>query len=78
MDYVCDVPGGKTWFRIETEAEAIRESALMPGPLPRPFSVGTRRPDVKHGCGAGPREPPLRAGARRRTRASHPAAASPH
>ncbi|MEH3145568.1 MAG: hypothetical protein PGN34_09500 [Methylobacterium frigidaeris] len=29
MEYVCDAPGGKTWFRIETEAEAMRESALM-------------------------------------------------
>jgi hypothetical protein len=29
MRYVCDAPGGKTWFRIETEAEAIGESALM-------------------------------------------------
>ncbi|ACL56512.1 hypothetical protein [Methylobacterium nodulans] len=29
MEFVCDAEGGKTWFRIETEAEAIRESALM-------------------------------------------------
>jgi hypothetical protein len=29
MRYVCDAPGGKTWFRIETEAEAMRESDLM-------------------------------------------------
>jgi hypothetical protein len=29
MKYVCDVPGGKTWFRIETEAEAALESVLM-------------------------------------------------
>jgi hypothetical protein len=29
MKYVCDAPGGKTWFRIETEAEAARESAMM-------------------------------------------------
>src|SRR4051794_36787741 len=29
MQYVCDAPGGKTWFRIENEAEAIAESALM-------------------------------------------------
>lgn len=26
MRYVCDAPGGKAWFRIETEAEALRES----------------------------------------------------
>jgi len=29
MQYVCDAPGGKVWFRIETEAEAVRESELM-------------------------------------------------
>jgi len=29
MRYVCDAPGGKTWFRIETEAEAVAESEVM-------------------------------------------------
>jgi hypothetical protein len=29
MKYVCDAPGGKTWFRIETEAEAVAESETM-------------------------------------------------
>ncbi len=29
MKYVCDAPDGKTWFRMETEAEAEQESALM-------------------------------------------------
>ena len=29
MEYVCDAPGRKTWFRIETEAEAVRESEAM-------------------------------------------------
>lgn len=29
MRYECDAPGGKTWFGIETEAEADAESALM-------------------------------------------------
>src|SRR5437868_2051337 len=29
MEYVCDAPGGKTWFRIETEAEALSESQEM-------------------------------------------------
>lgn len=29
MRYVVDAPNGKTWFRIETETEAIRESELM-------------------------------------------------
>ncbi len=29
MQYVCDAPKGKTWFRIETEGEAMYESRLM-------------------------------------------------
>jgi hypothetical protein len=29
MKYVCDAPGGRTWFRIETEGEAARESLDM-------------------------------------------------
>jgi hypothetical protein len=29
MEYVCDVAGGSAWFRIQTEAEAVRESELM-------------------------------------------------
>jgi hypothetical protein len=29
MRYVCDAPGGKTWFRLETVAEAVGESDVM-------------------------------------------------
>jgi hypothetical protein len=29
MEYVCDAPERKTWFRIESEAEAIQESEAM-------------------------------------------------
>jgi hypothetical protein len=29
MKYVCDAPGGTTWFRIETEGEAASESTAM-------------------------------------------------
>ena len=29
MQFVCDAPGSTTWFRIETEAEAVQESADM-------------------------------------------------
>ncbi len=29
MDFVCDAPGGKTWFQLTSEAEAIAESSLM-------------------------------------------------
>jgi hypothetical protein len=29
MQFICDAPGGRTWFRIETEGEAADESRLM-------------------------------------------------
>jgi hypothetical protein len=29
MQFVCDAPDGKTWFRIESETEAAQESAAM-------------------------------------------------
>jgi hypothetical protein len=29
MKYICDAPGNRTWFRIETEAEAANESDIM-------------------------------------------------
>jgi hypothetical protein len=29
MKYICDAPGNKTWFRLETEAEAVAESDIM-------------------------------------------------
>jgi hypothetical protein len=29
MQFVCDAPNGKAWFRIETEGEAEHESQLM-------------------------------------------------
>jgi hypothetical protein len=29
MKFVCDAPDGKTWFRLETEGEAARESEMM-------------------------------------------------
>ena len=29
MKYVCDAPAGRTWFRLETEAEAETEAAMM-------------------------------------------------
>ncbi len=37
MRYVCDAPGNKVWFQIETEAEAIAESALMEHAVERYF-----------------------------------------
>lgn len=29
MQFVCDAPERKVWFRLETEAEALQESELM-------------------------------------------------
>jgi hypothetical protein len=29
MQYICDAPGGRSWFRIETEAEAEAEARLL-------------------------------------------------
>jgi hypothetical protein len=29
MQYVCDAPNGKAWFRIETEGEAVHKSRLL-------------------------------------------------
>jgi hypothetical protein len=29
MEYICDAPNGRTWFRLMTEAEAANESAEM-------------------------------------------------
>ena len=37
MKFVCDAPGGRSWFRIETEAEAGEESALMRHSMERYF-----------------------------------------
>ncbi len=29
MRYICDAPGGRTWFALDTEAEAEAEASLM-------------------------------------------------
>jgi len=29
MEYVCDAPGDRTWFRLVSEGEAVMESELM-------------------------------------------------
>lgn len=43
MQYVCDAPERKAWFRIETEAEAIQESEAMRHAVDKYF----RRADAK-------------------------------
>jgi hypothetical protein len=37
MQFVCDAPGDAAWFRIETEAEAEAEAALMRHAVERYF-----------------------------------------
>ena len=29
MEYICDAPGDRTWFRLMSEGEAVMESELM-------------------------------------------------
>jgi hypothetical protein len=38
MQFICDAPGRKAWFRIETEAEAEAESQLMRHAVDRYFA----------------------------------------
>lgn len=38
MQYVCDAPGHTSWFRIETEGEAVLESRLMGHAVEKHFS----------------------------------------
>ena len=40
MKFICDAPDRKTWFRIETEAEAEKESALMDHAVAKYFQRG--------------------------------------
>lgn len=50
MQYICDAPDKKTWFRIEAEAEAEQESALMGHAVAKHFrreretAAGTYKP----------------------------------
>lgn len=39
MKYICDGPNKTTWFRIETEVEAERESELMGHAVARHFAM---------------------------------------
>ena len=29
MEYICDAPGDRTWFRLVSEGEAVMESEIM-------------------------------------------------
>jgi hypothetical protein len=37
IQYICDAPGQKSWFRLETEGEAARESDAMSHAVERHF-----------------------------------------
>lgn len=39
MEYICDAPEGKTWFRILTEAEVIAESREMRHAVAKHFRI---------------------------------------
>jgi hypothetical protein len=39
MEYVCDAPAGKTWFRMVTEAEAVAESQEMRHAVEKHFRI---------------------------------------
>ena len=43
MEFVCDAPDGKTWFRIETEGEAIAESDAMSHAVEKHFRQAQER-----------------------------------
>ena len=43
MKFICDAPGGKAWFRLETESEAAIESALMHHAVEKYFRQETER-----------------------------------
>ncbi len=43
MQFVVDAPNGKTWFRIETEAEAMRESEIMRHAVEKYFRIERER-----------------------------------
>jgi hypothetical protein len=57
MQFVCDVPRGRTWFAIETQAEADAEAALMGHAVDRHFerawsaAAASYKPIDPHGIG---------------------------
>jgi hypothetical protein len=54
MRYVCDAPGGKTWFQIETEAEAAQESDLMSHAVAKHFVQARERATASYAPRPGP------------------------
>jgi len=54
MRYVCDAPGAKTWFQIETEAEAAQESDLMNHAVAKHFLQARERAAASYAPRPGP------------------------
>ncbi|MEQ1783295.1 MAG: hypothetical protein ABMA14_18220 [Hyphomonadaceae bacterium] len=43
MQFVCDAPKGRAWFRLETEAEAAAESRLMRHAVEKHYQTAQQR-----------------------------------
>ena len=54
MQFVCDAAGRKSWFRIETEAEAARESELMGHAVEKHFRRAYEQASQAYRPAAGP------------------------
>ncbi len=55
MEYICDAPGDRTWFRLVTEGEAVLESELMRHAVEKYFrreweQGGRELPAADHAC----------------------------
>src|SRR3954471_21126339 len=54
MRYVCDAPGDKTWFRIETQVEAALETQAMSHAVEKYFIQAQERAARSYVAPAGP------------------------
>ena len=54
MRFVCDAAGQKTWFRIETEAEAAQESELMRHAVEKHFRRAQEQASLAYRPAPGP------------------------
>ena len=53
MRFVCDAPGGGSWFQIETQAEADAEAQLMGHRVDRHFAAAEREARESYRPGQG-------------------------
>ena len=54
MQYICDAPGAKTWFRIETEGEAALESDAMRHAVEKHFRHAWEAAATSYRAASGP------------------------